>query len=305
MFLILRSSTLIRSNRRATFVLTFSAQSFRRSVSLAFSLAIASRTRPRRSSHAAREPASSPAAACACVLAPSGQQRAAAPPSTAPPTPPHPGLCPRPARFPALGPDLRSPRRRRASAQPRSCSPCSTSLPSTPRRTTEAHPARLLHPYLACLPSQPPHMPSLDRDDPESLFAPCLAPRLPPGLVVRVEELGHRLSEIPQRLLLYHLRTCSQPRVLSPVFGELPTLLQVALSARPPRPPVRMLLHGQVPHEPSIPAMVPQHGLLRGRGKQPISGHANILSIIADIFLQRGEAVFPFPLKARVSTPRL
>ena len=48
MFLMRRSSTLIRSNRRARLVLAFSAQSFRRSVSRAFNRAMASRTRPRR-----------------------------------------------------------------------------------------------------------------------------------------------------------------------------------------------------------------------------------------------------------------
>ena len=48
MFLICRSSTRIRSNRRAMPVETFSAQSLRRSVSRAFSRAIACLTRPRR-----------------------------------------------------------------------------------------------------------------------------------------------------------------------------------------------------------------------------------------------------------------
>ena len=48
MFLILRSSTRMTSNRRAMLVLVFSAQSLRRSVSRARSRAMASRTRPRR-----------------------------------------------------------------------------------------------------------------------------------------------------------------------------------------------------------------------------------------------------------------
>ena len=48
MFPICRSSTRIRSNRRATSVLAFSAQSLRRSVSRAFSRATACLTRPRR-----------------------------------------------------------------------------------------------------------------------------------------------------------------------------------------------------------------------------------------------------------------
>jgi riboflavin biosynthesis pyrimidine reductase len=84
---------------------------------------------------------------------------------------------------------------------------------------------------------------------------------------VRVEERGHRGGKVPQRLLLHHLRSCGQPRVLSPGFGELSALLQVSWSACPARAPVRVLFHGHVPHVPSLAAMIPQHGFL-GRARE-------------------------------------
>jgi hypothetical protein len=39
-------------------------------------------------------------------------------------------------------------------------------------------------------------------------------------------------------------------------------------------------------------AVVPQHGLLGGRGEQTVPGHANILAKTTDIF-RGGEAAFP------------
>ena len=116
----------------------------------------------------------------------------------------------------------------------------------------EPHPPSLRHPYLACPPAQPPHMPGLDGDHPEPLIPLGLAPGRPPGRVGRVEERGHRPGEVPQRLLLHHLAARSQPRVLRPRPGELPTLLQVARGALAAGAPVRVLLHGQVPHVPGM-----------------------------------------------------
>src|SRR6185312_12379938 len=94
-----------------------------------------------------------------------------------------------------------------------------------------------------------------------------------------------------------------QPPVLSPGLGELPTLLQVARCARPPRPPVPVLFHGQVPHEAGVATVAAQHGLLGGRGEQPVPRHTNTLATIADV---PGEVMRRFlsGLKARVFTPR-
>src|SRR6266567_9195208 len=100
-------------------------------------------------------------------------------------------------------------------------------------------------------------------------ISPGLAPGRPPCRVMRMEERGRRLGEIPQRLLLDHLAACGQPVMLGAGSGELPTLLQVAGRALAARMPVRVLLDGQVPHVPGVSAVLPEHRLLGGRGEQP------------------------------------
>ncbi len=148
----------------------------------------------------------------------------------------------------------------------------------------EPHPAGLGHPDLADLPGHAPHLPLLAApDDAESLVPSGLAPRRPPGRVGRVEERRPRPGEVAQRLLLHRLGAGRQPRVLRPRGGELPALLQLARRALPARVPVRVLLDGEVPYVPGVPAVVPQHGLLGGRGEQPVPGHANTLSDNTDI----------------------
>jgi hypothetical protein len=68
--------------------------------------------------------------------------------------------------------------------------------------------------------------------------------------------------------------------------------------------PVGVLLDGEVPEVPSVAAVVPQHGLLGGRGEQPEPGHANTLSDTTDISGEVTRRFLP-GLKAGVSTPRL
>jgi hypothetical protein len=46
---------------------------------------------------------------------------------------------------------------------------------------------------------------------------------------------------------------------------------------------VRVLLDGQVPHEPGMTAVISQHGFLGGCGHQSISGHTNTLATATDI----------------------
>ena len=304
MFLMRRSSTLIRSNRRARLVLAFSAQSFRRSVSRAFNRAMASRTRPRRFEPCRvrtslrsnrRMRLRSRAVRPSDVQQLPGRQRR------------------RHRHTPIDAHDLLV-----AWREDRVGDDCKGDMPAPgpvhahpigpgPRRhragPAEPHPTRLRHPYLAGLPAQPPDMPGPDRDDPEPLVAPGLAPARPPSRVARVEERGHRLGEVPQRLLLDDLRACGQPRVLRPGFGELSALLQVSGSARPARAPVRVLLHGQVPHVPGMAAVGPQYGLLGGRRDQSVPRHTNTLSATTDISggVKRRSIS---SLKARVSTPR-
>jgi hypothetical protein len=116
------------------------------------------------------------------------------------------------------------------------------------------------------------------------------------------EEIRHGLGEIAQRLLLDHLGAGSQPWVLGSGLGELSALFHVARHALAARVPVGVLLDGQVPDVPGMAAVVPQHRFLRGCGVEPVPGHTNTLSDIADI---SGEVKrrFLLGLKARV-TPR-
>jgi hypothetical protein len=169
----------------------------------------------------------------------------------------------------------------------------------------ESHPPGFRNPDLAGLPAQPPHAPLLTAPphNPEPLIPADLPPRRPPSRILRIEERGHRLGEVPQRLLLHHLRTCGQPRVLCPRLGELPTLLQVARSALPARPPVPMLLDGEVPHVPGVRAVHPRRRLLGGCREQPVPGHTNTLSTTTDI---AGEVKRRFlrEVRAEVSAPR-
>jgi hypothetical protein len=63
-----------------------------------------------------------------------------------------------------------------------------------------------------------------------------------------------------------------------------------------------VLLDGEVPDVPGVAAVVPQHGLLGGRGEQPVPGHANTLSDTIDTSGEVKRRFLP-GLKAGVSTP--
>ncbi len=162
-------------------------------------------------------------------------------------------------------------------------------------RQAKSHPADLGHPHPPDTPVAPLDVMRLDRNLPESLvhtgFAP---PRAPVGAV---EEVAHRLSEIPQRLLLHRLRTGRQPRVFGAYRGQLRTLLVIA--RRPAaRLPMSLLLDRQIPHIPSMAAMLSQNRRLLSSRKQPISRHTENLTSATDT-TQKGEAALPSPIKAR------
>ena len=110
-------------------------------------------------------------------------------------------------------------------------------------------------------------------------------------------------GEVTQCPLLHHLGARSQPRVLGPRLGKLPALHQVARGALPARPPVPVLLDREVPPEPGLAAMVPQHHLLGGRGNQTVPGHTNTLANTTDISGEVKRRSHPGP-KAGASTPR-
>ena len=95
-----------------------------------------------------------------------------------------------------------------------------------------------------------------DRHLPEPFVHTCFAPRRAP--VRATEEVAHRLSEIPQRLLLHRLRTGRQPLVFGARGGQLRALLVVARRATA-RLPMLLLLDRQIPHVPGVAAMLSQH----------------------------------------------
>jgi hypothetical protein len=132
----------------------------------------------------------------------------------------------------------------------------------------EPNPPRLRYPHLANVTGDTAHvpLPSAPPHNAEPFVPASLPPRRPGGRILCPEEGGHRLSEIPQRLLLHHLRAFSQPRVLRTSGSELPTLLQVARRVLPARAPVRVLLDREVPHVPGVSAMLPQYCLLGRKG---------------------------------------
>jgi hypothetical protein len=168
----------------------------------------------------------------------------------------------------------------------------------------EPHPSHLRDPDFAGFPVQPTQMLGPKRDNSESLVSSSLAPGRSACRVPPVEECGHRMSEVPQGLLLDHLGACSQPVGLGAEGGELATLLQVARSVRPARAPVRVLLHGEIPHIPSMRAVILQQRFLGRRGKQAVPGHTNTLTIRTDNS-REVKRRFLVAEKARVHTSRI
>jgi hypothetical protein len=170
-------------------------------------------------------------------------------------------------------------------------------------RPAKPHPSRPWHPDLANVAGQAVHVPL--RSAPhhrETLVPPGLAPRWPPGRVLRVEERGHRPGEVPQGLLLHRLRACGQPWILSPRPGELAALLQVGRSALAARVPVRFLLDGQVPYVPGVRAMGPAAPLL-GRAWGAIGTGSCEHTIDHCRHFRGGDAAFLRP-EGRDTTPQ-
>jgi hypothetical protein len=165
----------------------------------------------------------------------------------------------------------------------------------------EPHPAHLGNPQLADLARHAAYVPviSAPADDPETLVPACLAPCRPP--MCSGEEIRHSLGKVPRRLLLHRLRSGGQPRERLPCFGQLTGLFPIAWCARTSRPPMRVLLHGQIPNKSGMHAVLQQRLLLGKRGLKP-KPHANTLSTTTD---ERGRERRRYPgLKAGGATPR-
>lgn len=161
-------------------------------------------------------------------------------------------------------------------------------------REAESHPANLGHPHLTEPAVQTRDVMRFDRDLAKSLMHTGLAPRR--AAMRSAEKVAHRLREIPQRLLLHSLRPGRQPPMLRAGRGQLSALLVVARRVAT-RLPVLLLLDGQIPHIPSVAAMLGQHPHLLSGRKQPISRHTGKITANTDT-PPKGEAPIP-PAKAR------
>jgi hypothetical protein len=136
---------------------------------------------------------------------------------------------------------------------------------------TEPHPPHLRDLHLTDMTGQTPHVTEFDRDDPEPA-APPTPPRPPVG---PSEKVRPRLGEVLERLLPHHNRPGGRPPELRARLGQLTALLSEPWRGPEPGSPVGVLLDRQVPHEPGMPAMLGQHGLLGRRGLKTEAGHGH------------------------------
>ncbi|SCK44829.1 hypothetical protein H180DRAFT_03965 [Streptomyces sp. WMMB 322] len=140
---------------------------------------------------------------------------------------------------------------------------------------TKAHPANFRDSNLSHSAGQSPYVGRLDGGDPEALMPASLAPRRP--AVSPCEEIGHRLTEVSQRLLLHRDRSRSQPAEHGPGLSQLTASLGEARRRTTPLCPPRLLLNAQIPHVPGMTAVPNEPHHLIGRGLQPETGHSKNL----------------------------
>ena len=164
-------------------------------------------------------------------------------------------------------------------------------------RQAEAHPADLGHPNPAESPIQTLDVMRFQTDLSKSLMHTGFAP--PRATMGSKEKVAHRLSKIPQRLLLHSLRAGRQPVVFGAGSGQLRALLVVTRRVASGLP-MLLLLDSQVPHIPGMAAMLPQYRRLLGGRKQPVSRHLGNVSITTDKS-PKGQAGLLSPARARGS----
>ncbi len=132
------------------------------------------------------------------------------------------------------------------------------------------------------VPAQPTKMCSLKRDDAEALVNPRFSPG---GTSVRARKVvRHGLAEVPQRLLLNHLRSGPKPVAGASSFRQLPRLFKIARRRPAVGGPVRVLLDGQIPHIASVAALMQERMHLLGCRLQTEPAHAGTVPLAADSF---------------------
>jgi hypothetical protein len=160
----------------------------------------------------------------------------------------------------------------------------------------EPHPADFRDPYLPIAAAQPLEVARFESDLPKTFMPAGLTPRR--ATVRPVERVAHRLREVPQRLLLHRLRPGLQPLAFGAGRSQLGTLL-VVTGRLASWLPVLLLLYGQIPHKASVATMRGQYCRLLNARKQPKPAHTRNIGASTDNTLEKRNAAFPPPAKAR------
>jgi hypothetical protein len=148
---------------------------------------------------------------------------------------------------------------------------------------------------------QPPNALRLSTYDPEAGLPASLAPCGP--AVDSPEEVSHSLREIAERLLLDGLRTSCQPPELRTCLGQLPTLGREIRGGRPVRPPIPVLLDGQIPNETGMRAMFPHDLFLLLVRYEPVAEHESNVAATYDIYRGGDTATTPHCLRVGAGAP--
>jgi hypothetical protein len=143
----------------------------------------------------------------------------------------------------------------------------------------ESHPSDLGHPDPSVAPVELCDMAPLDPDLSKTFMQTGLAERR--ASMGAGEKVVHGLREVPQRLLLHCLRSGPQPVVSGPDLSQLRRLIVVPRRVTARLPPL-LLLDGQVPYKPGMPAMFQQQHLLSRRRQQPKPRHTRKLTTATD-----------------------
>ena len=146
-------------------------------------------------------------------------------------------------------------------------------------RQAESHPPDLRHPYPTQAAVQPLDVMRFYADLPKPFVHTSFTPRR--TAVCAIEQIPHRLREIPQSLLLHGLTSSTKPRVLGAGLRQLRALLYIAGCPATPLP-LLLLLHRQIPHIPRVPAMCQQRQLLLRSRQQSKPRHIRTVTTDTD-----------------------
>jgi hypothetical protein len=137
--------------------------------------------------------------------------------------------------------------------------------------------------------AQPTKMRRLEGNNAKPFVDTSLSPCRPP--VGSREVVCHRLAEVPQRLLLNHLRSCTQPVELPSGVGQLPRLREVSRRRSAVRRPMGVLLNGKIPDIASVSTVLQEPICLAWCRLQTEPAHATTVSSVTDSFCEPGVSI--------------